>query len=88
VKIWEIVHSSEGIEAMKKAVADGWPPLSGVDPILHQTLGADYGAHNLATATAGDFVVKEMRRLGYKDTGKSGKLPDHCKAKTGRVFQS
>ena len=84
--IWEIANSPEGVSAMRQAIDDGHPPMAGVDPLLAEALGVDYGGHNTATATAGDIVAQKMRSLGYKDTGKSGKLPTYCIAKTARIF--
>ena len=89
IEIREIVNSNEAEAAMRKAVADGWPPMAGVDPMLAKALGEHYGAHNQATLTAGYLVAKKMRRLGFKDTDKkSGDLPAHCVAKTARIFKA
>ena len=88
IEIREIVNSKEAEAAMRKAVADGWPPMAGVDPMLAKALREDYGGHNQATARAGDLVAKKMRQLGFKDTGKEGYLPAHCVAKTARIFKA
>ena len=88
IEIREIVNSKEAEAAMRKAVADGWPPMAGVDPMLAKALGEDYGGHNQATARAGDLVAKKMRQLGFKDTGKEGYLPADCVAKTARIFKA
>ena len=86
IKIWGIVNSGDGIAAMKSAVAKGLPPMAGVDPLLSAALGVDYGGHNTATATAGDFVANKMRQLGFKDTGKQRDMPQGCVAKSARFF--
>lgn len=88
IEIREIVNSKEAEAAMRKAVADGWPPMAGVDPMLAKALREDYGGHNQATARAGDLVAKKMRQLGFKDTGKEGYLPADCVAKTARIFKA
>jgi hypothetical protein len=81
LKMEEIILSPEGRQAAIAATAAGLPAMAGIDPILSTALGDDYGKHNFATATAGDFVAKLMRSLGYKEAG-SRKLPSHCVAKT------
>ena len=88
IEIREIVNSKEAEAAMRKAVADGLPPMAGVDPMLAKALREDYGGHNQATARAGDLVAKKMRQLGFKDTGKEGYLPADCVAKTARIFKA
>ncbi len=89
IEIREIVNSKEAEAAMRKAVADGWPPMAGVDPMLAKALGEHYGGHNQATARAGDLVAKKMRQLGFKDTDKkSGDLPKRCVADQARIFKA
>lgn len=88
IEIREIVNSKEAEAAMRKAVADGLPPMAGVDPMFAKTLGEHYGGHNQATARAGYLVAKKMRQLGFKDTGKEGYLPAHCVAKEARIFET
>lgn len=87
LKIAEIVNSSAGVDAMREATDQGMPALAGVDPMVAAVLGADYGRHNMTTATAGSFVAERMRRLGYRDIGKKAKLPNGCVAKTGALFE-
>ena len=88
IEIREIVNSKEAEAAMRKAVADGLPPMAGVDPMLAKALREHYGWHNQATARAGDLVAKKMRQLGFKDTGKEGYLPADCVAKKARIFKT
>jgi hypothetical protein len=82
LKMEEIISSSGGRQAAIAATLAGLPALAGVDPLLSTALGEDYGKHNFATATAGDFVAKLMRSLGYKEAG-SRNLPSHCVARRG-----
>jgi hypothetical protein len=42
------------------AADNGLPPLEGVDPMLRDALGADYGPFD-TTRWAGIFAAKEMR---------------------------
>ena len=85
IKMWEIINSPEGKTAALEAVRAGEPAMLGIDPMLQIALGADYGAHNMGTATAGGLVAEVMRSLGYKLTGHK-KLPRHCVAKTAATW--
>ena len=87
LKMKEIIHSPEGQAAAVAAAKDGLPAMAGIDPMLSTALGDDYGKHNLATATAGDFIANLMRSLGYKEGG-TRKLPSHCVAKTAMLWIS
>jgi hypothetical protein len=87
LKMYEIIHSNAGTSAMKAAAEKGIPPMAGVDPLLAEALGVDYGPHNMATQTAGYFVAQRMRTLGYKHAGKSMTLPSGCVARSAIVFQ-
>jgi hypothetical protein len=82
----EIVNSPAGRAAAIAAANAGLPGLAGIDPMLSTAFGADYGKHNFATATAGDFVANLMRSLGYKKVGRKD-LPSHCVARTADFFQ-
>jgi hypothetical protein len=86
IGMMEIVNSPAGHAAAIAAANAGLPALAGIDPMLSTAFGADYGKHNLATATAGDFVAKLMRSLGYKKVGRKD-LPSHCVARTADFFQ-
>jgi hypothetical protein len=81
LKMKQITHSPEGQAAAIAAANAGLPAMAGIDPMLSAALGADYGKHNLATATAGDFVANLMRSLGFKESGRRS-LPSHCVART------
>ena len=87
LKMQQIIDSPQGRHAATAAAAAGLPAMAGVDPLLSTALGADYGKHNYATATAGDMVAKLMRLLGYVETG-SRSLPSHCVAKKGLLWVS
>jgi hypothetical protein len=82
----EIVNSPAGQAAAIAAANAGLPALAGIDPLLSTAFGADYGKHNLSTATAGDFVANLMRSLGYKKVGRKD-LPSHCVARSADLFQ-
>jgi hypothetical protein len=86
IAIYDVVFSREGRAAAVNAVEGGLPPLAGIDPLLSEKLGVDYGAHNMTTATAGGFIAQLMRSLGYKEVGKNAPLPAGSVAKTGQVW--
>ncbi len=83
----EIIFSPAGEQAALQAHADQLPPLAGVDPLLKEALGFEYGRDNEATVQAGFLVTDLMRQLGYELSGKSKKLPETCVAKTGQIFE-
>jgi hypothetical protein len=80
-KMYDIINSKIGVERMLAAVKDGWPPLAGVDPLIAQQLGVDYGKHNETTIWAGQLVWAKMSSLGYKKLGQR-KMPDGCVARS------
>jgi hypothetical protein len=71
---------------MISATESGLPAIDGVDRRLSEELGVDYGGHNMATNTAGVLVAECMQRLGYRKTGRKGKLTEGSVAKTGEIF--
>ena len=85
IKIWEIANSPEGRAAAKAAADQGLPALAGVDPLMAQALGSDYGKHNMTTIEAGSRVAEVMRALGYQDQGKRP-LPASCVARSGQLW--
>lgn len=86
IKMTEIIFSPEGKAAAIDATKQGLPALAGVDPMLAAALGVDYGPHNSGTINAGYLVAEMMRTQGYKLTGRKGKLPSNCVAKTGEIY--
>lgn len=84
-RIEEVVFSEEGRRAAIAAADQGLPAMAGIDPLLQQALGKDYGKHNLTTATAGDRVANLMREMGYREAG-SRSLPTGCVAKTAMLW--
>ncbi len=84
----EIINSDAGRVACRKAVEDGHPALSGVDPMLAEEFPADYGKHNQTTDWAGHLVADVMRAMGYKKQNKPGKMPEGCVARTGEMWNS
>ena len=86
LKMQAIIDSPQGRQAAKAAAAASLPAMAGIDPLLSTALGADYGKHNFATATAGDLVAKLMRSLGYTEAG-SGGLPAHCVARKALIWK-
>jgi hypothetical protein len=86
LKMEEIISSAEGKSAAIEATKKGLPALAGVDPLLSAKLGVDYGAHNDGTINAGFLVAQMMRTQGYKLSGRKGKLPPTCLAKTAEIY--
>jgi hypothetical protein len=84
MRIEEIVASPEGRQAAKAAADNGRPALAGVDPLLQDALGTEYGGRD-TTNWAGTFVADEMRKLGYTQKGQRP-LPAGSVAKTGAFF--
>ena len=82
----EIVFSKEGRAAAVSATEEGLPALAGVDPLIARALTVDYGKHNMTTATAGEIVAHLMRHLGYREAGRSGKMPAGCVAQSGMLW--
>jgi hypothetical protein len=81
----EIINSPKAVEAAISATEAGLPTLQGVDPLLVEALGVDYGPRNRGTMEAGFWVADMMRSKGYKNSGKKGNL-DSCVAKTADKF--
>ena len=85
-KMEEIIFSAKGRAAGLEATKRGLPAMAGIDPLLAAALGVDYGPHNDATIQAGYLVAIMMRMQGCKNSGKKGKLPASCIAKTAEIF--
>lgn len=83
--IFEIVNSPAGISAALAAQASGLPPMAGIDPLIVEVLGVDYGAHNMTTVQAGSMVGEMMRSKGFVKTGEAS-LPATCVARTASLF--
>ncbi len=81
IRMREIINSQIGLEKMLRAIEEGWPPLSGVDPLISATLGVDYGKHNETTIWAGQLVWERMSGLGYKKTSQRS-MPEGCVARS------
>jgi hypothetical protein len=86
LKMHEIIFSERGKAAAIEATQAGLPALAGIDPLLSEALGVDYGSHNDGTINAGYLVAQMMRAQGYKLTGRKGKLPPACTAKTAEIY--
>jgi hypothetical protein len=86
LKMHEIVHSQEGRTAAIASTKMGLPALAGVDPLLSQALGVDYGPHNWGTIIAGSMVGELMHSLGYKKTGRKS-MPPGSVAKTAATWR-
>lgn len=82
-----VVQSTEGREACERAVAEGHPAIAGVDPLIADRLGVDYGAHNMTTNSAGFLVAEMMRSLGYRALGRKGKTPPGSVAGSGEMWE-
>jgi len=86
MKMEEIIFSAEGKAAGIEATKNGFPALAGIDPLLSASLGVDYGSHNDGTINAGYLVAQMMRMQGYKLSGRKGRLPPTCTAKTAEIY--
>ena len=86
LKMYEIINSPKGKAAAIEATKAGQPALAGIDPLLIEALGVDYGSHNDGTINAGYLVAQMMRSQGYKLSGRKGKLPPTCVAKTAEIY--
>ena len=78
-----IIESPAGQAAMEEAVANGLPPLCGVDDIL-TSLIIGY-AEDQALMSAGSIVAEYMRHAGYTQ-GQRKDCPAGCTAKSGATF--
>jgi hypothetical protein len=85
-KMAEVIFSPEAVAAALEATNKGLPALAGIDPLLSEVLGVDYGSHNDGTMNAGFIVAEMMRTRGFKNSGRKGKLPPTCVAKTAEIF--
>jgi hypothetical protein len=80
-----VISSPEGREAMKSASDAGHPAMAGVDPMLREVLGDDYGKFD-TTSWAGTFAAAEMESMGYRQTRKKP-MPEGSVAKTAAFFE-
>jgi hypothetical protein len=71
---------------MIEATEQGLPAICGVESMLSRALGVDYGGHNMTTNIAGRFIAERMQQLGYKNSGRKGKLEEGSVAKTAEIF--
>jgi hypothetical protein len=78
------IRSDEGVTAAVRAAGAGEAPMAGVDPILQERVGPEYG-HRDTTGWAGGFVKEEMEAAGWRHEGRKA-LPTGCKAKTAAFF--
>lgn len=86
LKMYDIVNSPEGRAAAVASTKNDLPALAGVDPLLSQTLGADYGPHNWGTVIAGSMVGELMQSLGYRKVGRKS-MPPGSVAKTAATWR-
>lgn len=78
----EIMASPEARSACIEATLDGLPAIAGVDPLLHEALGAAYRKSDEAIVTAASLVAELMRGLGYVEAGRKT-LPGRYVARSG-----
>jgi hypothetical protein len=81
-----ICRSKEGVAAAIESAKCGKAPMAGVDPLIKDVLGEEYG-HRDTTGWAGTFVAEEMEAEGWIRKGRN-KLPESCVAKTAAFFVS
>jgi hypothetical protein len=81
----QIIQSPAGRAAAKEASDADWPAMAGVDPMLRESLGEEYGKFD-TTQWAGSLVAVEMESMGYVQTRKKP-MPEGSVAKTAAFFQ-
>lgn len=81
----KIVNSPQGVAAAIEATNQGLPALAGIDPLLKASRGDKYEKTYEATIQAGYLVALMMRKQGYDQTGRQGRLLG-CVAKTGEIY--
>jgi hypothetical protein len=86
LKMYDIVHSPGGRAAAIAAVKEGLPGLAGVEPMIREVLGIDYGPHNWGTVIAGSLVGEVMHSAGYRKTGVKP-MPPGSVAKTAATWK-
>ena len=80
-----IVNSAQGVAAGKEATEQGLPALAGIDPLIRAAFGAEYENTFEATIQAGYLVALMMRKQGYRNSGRQGRLQG-CVAMTGEIY--
>jgi len=65
IEMDEIINSPQGRAACLDAVAKGEPALAGVEPLIREQMGSQYGSFSQITVTAGSLVGILMSGLGY-----------------------
>ncbi len=79
-----VITSKEGRAVMMQAIADGRPPLCGVDGLLAKII-IDYAARDdQMLRSAGSLVAESMAALGYTK-GPMRPCPD-CTVASGTMF--
>lgn len=86
IRLEEIIWSKEAQQKMVAATKSGLPALSGVEKMIVEDLGDQYGKFDLGTATAGSIVAEVMRFLGYKILKGDVKMPEGSVAKTAALW--
>lgn len=81
----EVIRSSIARHAAINASDNGLPALAGIDAMLAEALGANYGEHD-TTSWAGTLTAEVMEEAGYVQTRKKA-MPLDCVAKTAAFFQ-
>lgn len=79
-RIESICRSPEGIAAGIAAAHQGQAPMAGVDILLQEGVGPNYGNYD-TTSWVGGFVAEEMEAEGWLRQGRKA-LPPECVAKT------
>ena len=59
--------------------------MAGLDPLLKDALKDTYAKSYEATIQAGYLTALMMRKMGYENSGRHGKL-EGCVAKTGEIY--
>lgn len=80
-----VISSQEGLDAMAKAMANGHPPLCGVDHLLTKII-VDYAAKDdQILRSAGSLVAEHMFAQGFTK-GPIKPCPSGCTVETGSTF--
>lgn len=82
----EVIRSTKARHAAVNASDEGFPALAGIDAMLAEALGADYGKHD-TTSWAGTLTAEIMEEAGYVQTRKKA-MPVGCVAKTAAYFET
>jgi hypothetical protein len=85
-KMQSVIFSAEGKAAAIKAAQQGRAPMEAIDRMLQSALGSAYSSEDEGTIQAGYLVANLMKQNHWAVSGKRGKLPADCVAKTAALY--